>query len=133
MEQAWAALKGIGLTPYTYTCDHAPACWILRLMIAARLHVLPGGVFLELPYGVMRGRAALGMQLLETVTHGWDLAKATGQHSAFDPDVVQAASQFTQASMTDERSPGTPFATPMPVADDLSELDRLAAFLRRAP
>src|SRR5919199_752976 len=23
MEQAWAALKGIGLTPYTYTYDHA--------------------------------------------------------------------------------------------------------------
>src|SRR5947209_5943382 len=41
MEQAWAVLKGIGLTPYTYTYDHAPAGWLL---IAAWLRLLPRGV-----------------------------------------------------------------------------------------
>ena len=41
MEQAWAALKGIGLTPYTYTYDHAPAGW---LVLAAWLRLLPRGV-----------------------------------------------------------------------------------------
>src|SRR5262249_53423292 len=41
MEQAWAVLKGLGLTPYTYTYDHAPAGWLL---IAAWLRLLPGGV-----------------------------------------------------------------------------------------
>src|SRR5436309_14373172 len=41
MEQAWAVLKGIGLSPYTYTYDHAPAGW---LVIAAWLRLLPRGV-----------------------------------------------------------------------------------------
>ena len=41
MEQAWAVLKGIGLTPYTYTYDHAPAGWLL---LAAWLRLLPRGV-----------------------------------------------------------------------------------------
>ena len=41
MEQAWAVLKGIGLSPYTYTYDHAPAGWLL---IAAWLRLLPRGV-----------------------------------------------------------------------------------------
>jgi 4-amino-4-deoxy-L-arabinose transferase-like glycosyltransferase len=41
MEQAWVVLKGAGLTPYTYTYDHAPAGWIL---IAAWLRLLPRGI-----------------------------------------------------------------------------------------
>jgi len=40
MEQAWSVLKGVGLSPYTYFYDHAPAGWIF---IAAWLRVLPGG------------------------------------------------------------------------------------------
>jgi 4-amino-4-deoxy-L-arabinose transferase-like glycosyltransferase len=41
MEQAWSVLKGIGLAPYTYTYDHAPAGWFL---IALWLRLLPHGV-----------------------------------------------------------------------------------------
>ena len=87
----------------------------------------------ELPFGVMPGRAALSMHLVETVAHAWDLAKATGQQPAFDPDVVQAATQFAHSTLPEDRPPGTPFAVPVLVADDLSELDRLAAFLGRTP
>ncbi len=87
----------------------------------------------DLPFGNMPGRVAVGMHLLETVTHAWDLAKATGQRPAFDPDVVQAAAQFAQSSLPGERPPGTPFAAPVPAADDLAEIDRLAAFLGRTP
>jgi len=83
----------------------------------------------ELPIGVLPGRAAVTLHLVETVTHGWDLAKATEQHPAFDPDVVRTAAQFTQG----ERPPGTAFAAPVPVADDLPEIDRLAALLGRTP
>ncbi len=35
--------------------------------------------------------------------------------------------------MTDQRPPGYPFDAPVPVADDATELDRLAAFLGRKP
>jgi hypothetical protein len=47
--------------------------------------------------------------------------------------VVQAAAQFARSTMPEDRPPGMPFAPPVPVADDLSELDRLAAFLGRTP
>ncbi len=87
----------------------------------------------ELPIGVLPGRAALTLHLVETVAHAWDLAKATGQQPAFDPDVVEAAAHFTQSGMPGERPPGAAFAAPVPVADNLPEIDRLAAFLGRAP
>jgi uncharacterized protein (TIGR03086 family) len=83
----------------------------------------------ELPIGVLPGRAALALHLVETVTHAWDLAKATGQQPAFDPEVVRAAMQFAQS----KRPPGNAFAAPVPVADDLPEIDRLAALLGRRP
>ena len=41
MERAWAVLKGLGVTPYTYTYDHAPAGWFL---LAASLRLLPHGI-----------------------------------------------------------------------------------------
>ncbi len=87
----------------------------------------------ELPIGVLPGRAALTLHLVETVTHAWDLGKATGQHPAFDPDVVRAAMHFTQSGAPSDRPPGAAFAPPVPVADDLPEIDRLAAFLGRTP
>lgn len=87
----------------------------------------------ELPIGVLPGHAALQQHLVETVIHAWDLAKATGQQPVFDPDVVRAAMQFTQSNMPAKRPPGAPFAAPVAVADDLPEIDRLAAFLGRTP
>jgi len=98
----------------------------------------------DLPIGTLPGRAALTLHLVETITHGWDLAKATGQRPAFDPDVVRAATQFvrpvvraaTQFVRPDApgaRPPSAAFAAPVPVADDLPELDRLAASLGRTP
>ena len=87
----------------------------------------------ELPIGVVPGRAAMGVRLVETVAHAWDLAKATGQHPGFDPDIVATATRFAQSGLPADRPPGTPFAAPVPVADDLPAIDRLAAFLGRTP
>jgi uncharacterized protein (TIGR03086 family) len=87
----------------------------------------------ELPIGVLPGRAAVNLHLVETVTHGWDLARATGQESTFDPDVVGAALQFAQSNTPGERPPSAVFAPPVAVDDDLPEIDRLAAYLGRAP
>jgi len=87
----------------------------------------------DLPIGTLPGRAALTLHLVETVTHGWDLAKATGQQPTFDPEVVGAALQFVQAGAPGERPPGAAFAPPVPVADDLPAIDQLAAFLGRTP
>lgn len=87
----------------------------------------------ELPIGVVPGRAALNLHLVETIVHGWDLARATGQQPAFDPDVVGAVAHVAQSRLPGERPPGTPFAPAIPVAEDVPEIDRLAAYLGRMP
>jgi uncharacterized protein (TIGR03086 family) len=81
--------------------------------------------------GEMSGRTILGIHLVETVGHGWDLATATGQQTQFDPDIVQAAMEIVQGVLT-ELPRGTWFGPQREVSDDLSEIDRLAAFLGRS-
>ena len=87
----------------------------------------------EIPIGVLPGRAAFHVRLVETVVHAWDLARATGQHPAFDPEIVETAARFSRSHLQGERPPGTPFAPPVTVANDLPAIDQLAAFLGRAP
>jgi uncharacterized protein (TIGR03086 family) len=85
----------------------------------------------ELPFGRLPGSAALGMHLVETVAHGWDLARATGQEPGFAPEIVATASRLARASLGEDRPPGTPFAPPTAAPEGASEVDRLAAFLGR--
>jgi uncharacterized protein (TIGR03086 family) len=87
----------------------------------------------EMPMGTLPGQAVLSVRLLETITHGWDLARATGQAPAFDDELVQAAMAVAQANLGGERPPGFPFAPAVEVRDDLPAIDRLAAFMGRQP
>ena len=45
---------------------------------------------LTLPFGQMPGSAFLGLAATDTFTHGWDLAKATGQDTDLAPDLAAA-------------------------------------------
>lgn len=87
----------------------------------------------EMPIGTVPGQAVLTLRLVEAVTHGWDLARATEQPADFDDDLVQTATVFTQASIGRARSSGSPFAPPVEVSDDLPAIDRLAALTGRRP
>lgn len=87
----------------------------------------------EMPMGTLPGQAVLAVRLLETITHGWDLARATGQAPTYDEDLVQAAMAIAQANLGGERPPGFPFAPPVEVAYSLPAIDRLAAFMGRQP
>jgi len=82
--------------------------------------------------GSMPGRALAGINLLDTATHTWDLAVATGQPPALPDDVARAALQASRATITSEIRPGR-FAPEVAVAADASPTDRLVAFLGRTP
>ncbi len=43
---------------------------------------------LELPFGQMPGSTFAGLAATDTFTHGWDLAKATGQNTDLAPDLA---------------------------------------------
>lgn len=82
--------------------------------------------------GPMPGRVLAGINLLDTATHTWDLARATGQDAHLPDDVAAAALELSRQTITPEIRPGRfkPEITPPDGTDDTG---RLVAFLGRQP
>jgi uncharacterized protein (TIGR03086 family) len=88
---------------------------------------------LTLPFGQMPGAAFCGIAATDTFTHGWDLAKATGQdtllNDALAGQLLAGAKQFISPAF---RSPeGNPFGTEQQAPAGACNADQLAAFLGR--
>lgn len=93
----------------------------------------PGALDRETALPVGRGRAelALYLHLGETLVHGWDLARATGQPPGWDAEVVEASLAQFSSWLPAQRPPGSPFADAAAVSPDAAPIDRLAAYLGR--
>lgn len=87
-----------------------------------------GGV--EMP-GEIAGLVALN----ETMVHGWDVARATGQPYDVEPEHAERCIQVMGPRPGEERPTGddVPFAHPVDVPADASPLDRLVATMGRDP
>ena len=83
------------------------------------------------PIGPVPGIAALHLRITEVLVHGWDLARATGQHAEFPEDLAEQELAFSRRKLGDIPAGRTPFAPPQPVPDDASAIDRLVALLGR--
>jgi uncharacterized protein (TIGR03086 family) len=84
------------------------------------------------PFGTGPGAVLAHVRVVEVLTHGWDLAQATGQPAEFPDDVVERALAGTRRALTDRpQGPGAPFAAEVPVPQDAPAMDRLAGFLGR--
>lgn len=86
-----------------------------------------------LPMVTVPGVVALGMHVVETLVHGWDLATATGQPTEIDPDLCAVAWDNVQGVNDELRGPGGPFGPATEVASDAIPTDRLVAWLGRRP
>jgi uncharacterized protein (TIGR03086 family) len=84
-----------------------------------------------LPVGRGPAELALYLHLGETLVHGWDLARATGQPPPWDAEVVVASLTQFMSWLPAQRPPGSPFADATPVGGDAAPVDRLAAYLGR--
>lgn len=85
----------------------------------------------DMPWGTTPGTALVDFMVIEEVMHGWDLACATGQHCAFDDDLVAATlDRARQYDAPMIRVPGM-FGPEVPVPHTASLIDRLAGFLGR--
>ena len=89
----------------------------------------------EVPWGKVPGRFALAGYVQEVLTHGWDLARATGQETERDPELA------TWALVTAKRilppdirgDAGVPFGPVVEVSPNAAPYAQLAAWLGRHP
>jgi uncharacterized protein (TIGR03086 family) len=89
----------------------------------------------RLPFGELPGAVVLGMAATEQFTHGWDLARATGQPTDLDPDLAAELLGQARLAITDayRGADGEALFGPVrPAPAGASPADQLAAFLGRA-
>jgi uncharacterized protein (TIGR03086 family) len=84
--------------------------------------------------GPAAGAVPLGVALIETVAHGWDLAVATDQEADYPDEVVEAALAAGRAMLAPQyRGPDKSFGDEVAVDADAPPLDRLVGFMGRDP
>jgi uncharacterized protein (TIGR03086 family) len=83
------------------------------------------------PFGTVPGVVALHLRITEVLTHGWDLARATGQPADLPEDLAEQELAFTLAKLGDVPQDRRPFAPPRAVSPGAPAIDRLAACLGR--
>jgi uncharacterized protein (TIGR03086 family) len=88
----------------------------------------------KMPFGEMPGRAVLGLAMTDNFTHGWDLAKATGQSTDLAPELaaqlLESSRQMIQPAFRGEDGVA-PFGAEQECPDGACNADQLAAFLGR--
>jgi uncharacterized protein (TIGR03086 family) len=80
----------------------------------------------------MPGRVLAGINLLDTATHTWDVAVATGQPSALPDAVAAAALEASRMIIRPEIRAGR-FAPEIAAPAGATTTDQLVAFLGRTP
>jgi uncharacterized protein (TIGR03086 family) len=89
---------------------------------------------LQLPWGPMPGSAFVGLAAIDTFTHAWDLARATGQNSDLDPDLAAGLLMGARAGISAQFRGAdgvAPFGPELKAPAGASKADELAAFLGR--
>jgi len=82
--------------------------------------------------GPMPGRVVAGINLLDTATHTWDLAKATGQPTQLPAGVAEAALDASRSIISPEIRPGR-FAPEASAPSGAGPTEQLVAYLGRNP
>jgi uncharacterized protein (TIGR03086 family) len=82
------------------------------------------------PFGESPAVALVEMRVNEMMTHGWDVAKATGQSTDLDPELAESCIQAFRAMRAAGRGKGM-FADEQPAPKGATVADRLAALAGR--
>ncbi len=96
---------------------HSPGA--LDRTVAAPIGEVPGGVFAR-------------FVAFDGLVHGWDLATATGQPYAPDPELAAEVEAFVRQALTDGMRDGDTFAAETPAPPDAGPLERIVAFTGRS-
>jgi uncharacterized protein (TIGR03086 family) len=85
------------------------------------------------PFGTLPAPALVRLRTVETLVHGWDLARATGQEAPFPDDLAEHELGFSRELLGRIPEGRHPFAPTRSMPDDAPALDRLVALLGRDP
>lgn len=85
------------------------------------------------PIGEMAGGEFLAANFMDHFIHGWDLAKATGQDTKLDPQLVETCYQMFVPGMTDTGREHGVFGPAVTVPDNASTQDKLLGYTGRQP
>jgi uncharacterized protein (TIGR03086 family) len=85
----------------------------------------------KLPFGEFPGAAFMSLATTDTFTHGWDLAKATGQSADLDPELAEHLLESVQLPDAFRGDEPMPFGPRLEARDGACAADRLAAFMGR--
>lgn len=88
----------------------------------------------ELPFGTVPGAVFVGIASTDQFTHGWDLARATGQNTDLEPGFAFQLLENARNVLPDEvrgAEGAALFGAKQNAAGDASNADQLAAFLGR--
>ena len=83
--------------------------------------------------GPMPASAGLSINLLDTTTHSWDIARATGQSGELPEELAAFVLEITRNFVNDDIRSFAGFDPAVGVAEDSSATDKLVAFLGRQP
>ncbi|MFE2429171.1 TIGR03086 family metal-binding protein [Streptomyces sp. NPDC059373] len=78
---------------------------------------------------------AIGFHFVDSVVHGWDVARSIGLEAEFDVDVLEAALPIAEAvpGGAARSADGAAFRPEVPAGDAAGLLDRVVAVLGRSP
>jgi len=82
-------------------------------------------------YGPVPGSVYAGHRFIDVFIHGWDLATATGQDTALDPDLMEACRQIIEPQLELFRAAGA-LAAELPVPPGATAQTRFLAMLGRS-
>lgn len=86
-----------------------------------------------MPFGDVPGAAVISLHFVDTLVHGWDVAKATGQDDTIEPDLALTALGMVQPVIDDDARQGGDFGPEVVVGPDAPAHHRLMGFLGRTP
>ena len=85
----------------------------------------------QLQIGPIPGAFALGLHVMDTLVHGWDLASGSGQDTTLDPELAEACIVVVNQMLANGPVPLSVFALPIEVPADADAGRRLLALTGR--
>lgn len=112
--------------------DDPAAAYRASAELAAAAFNAPGAMDAPcaVSYGPVPGSVYCGHRVLDVVIHGWDLAKATGQDTTLDPELVDAVAAIVAPQMDMLAGSGM-FGSTVGIAGDADPQTRLLSQLGR--